>query len=149
VPEIKISGNSNEITDGSTFTSFTTHTNFGSVNVSAGTMARTYTVANLGAGTLTISGVTITGANSGDFSVTSSPAGSVASSGTTTFTVTFNPSAAGSRNATITVSNNDSNEGSYDFSINGYGFTPADIQVTGITNPTAANTTYIHQGVSE
>lgn len=147
VPEIKISGNSNEITDGSTFTSFTTHTNFGSVNVSAGTMARTYTVANLGAGTLTISGVTVTGANSGDFSVTSAPAGSVASSGTTAFTVTFNPSAAGSRNATVTVSNNDSNEGSYDFSVNGYGYTPADIQVTGITNPTAANTTYIHQGV--
>ncbi|MDD4205589.1 MAG: choice-of-anchor D domain-containing protein [Candidatus Delongbacteria bacterium] len=147
VPEIKISGNSYEITDGSTFTSFTTHTNFGSVNVSAGTMARTYTVANLGAGTLTISGVTITGANSGDFSVTSAPAGSVASSGSTTFVITFNPSSTGSRNATVTVSNNDSNEGSYDFSINGYGFTPGDLQVTGITNPTAANTVYVHQGV--
>jgi hypothetical protein len=147
VPEIKISGNNNEITDGSTFTSFTTHTAYGSVNVTSGTMARTYTVTNLGAGTLTISGVTITGANSGDFSVTSSPAGSVASSGNTTFTVTFNPSSTGSRNATVTVSNNDSNEGSYDFSINGYGFIPGNLQVTGITNPTAANTTYIHQGV--
>ncbi len=147
VPEIKISGNSNEITDGSTFTSFTTHTNFGSVNVSAGTMARTYTVANLGAGTLTISGVTITGANSADFTLTTAPASSVASSGSTTFVITFNPSAAGSRNATITVSNNDSDEGTYDFSINGYGYSPADIQVAGITNPSAANTTYIHQGV--
>ncbi|HAQ61787.1 TPA: hypothetical protein DCR49_07315, partial [Candidatus Delongbacteria bacterium] len=147
VPEIKISGNSNEITDGSTFTSFTTHTAFGSVNVTSGTMARTYTIANLGAGTLTISGVSVTGANSGDFTLTTAPASSVASSGSTTFVITFNPSATGSRNATITVSNNDSDEGTYDFSINGYGYSPADIQVAGITNPSAANTTYIHQGV--
>lgn len=147
VPEIKITGNNNEITDGNTFTSFTTHTNFGSVNVSSATLARTYTILNSGAGTLTISGVTITGANSADFTLTSSPASSVASSGSTTFVITFNPSAAGSRNATITVSNNDNDEGSYDFSINGYGYTPADVQVTGITNPSAANTTYIHQGV--
>lgn len=147
VPEIKITGNNVEITDGNTYTSFSTHTNFGSVNVSSGTLARTYTILNSGAGTLTISGVSVTGVNSGDFTLTTAPASSVASSGSTTFVITFNPSATGSRNATITVSNNDSNEGSYDFSINGYGYTPADIQVSGITNPTAANTTYIHKGV--
>ncbi len=147
VPEIDIKGNGSTITDGSTFPSFSNYTKFVSTDVSTGANARTYTIYNIGTGALTISGVSITGANAADFSVTAAPASSVASSSSTTFTVTFNPATVGTKTATITVTNNDSSEGSFDFSIDGYGYNPETLVVTGITTPSPANTTYIHQGV--
>ena len=147
VPEIDIKGNSTSITDGNTFPSFSNFTKFVSADVSSGTNTRTYTIYNIGTGALTISGVSITGANAADFSVTAAPAASVAASSSTTFTVTFNPSTMGTKTATITVTNNDSSEASFDFSIEGYGYNAENLVVTGITTPSAANTTYIHQGV--
>ena len=147
VPEIDIKGNSTSITDGNTFPSFSNFTKFVSADVSSGTTTRTYTIYNIGTGALDISGVSITGTNAADFSVTAAPAASVAASSSTTFTVTFNPSTVGTKTATITITNNDISEGSFDFSIDGYGYVPETLVVTGITTPAPANTTYIHQGV--
>ena len=146
-PEIDITGNGVTITDGSTSPNFGNFTKFVSTNISTGSPTRTYIINNIGTSALTISGVSITGSNAADFSVTASPAASVAASSSTNLTVTFNPSTTGTKTATITVTNNDSNEGSYDFSIEGYGFAPEDLTVTGITTPAAANTTYVHQGI--
>ena len=147
VPEINVKGNNKTITDGTTALSFSDHTQFGSADVSSGTATRTYTIENTGPVTLTITGVTIGGTHSSNFSVTTSPAASVASSGTTTFMITFNPSTVGNRTATVSIANNDSNENPYTFNIQGYGFTPKDLLVSGITNPAAANGNYIHQGL--
>lgn len=147
VPEIDIKGNGSSITDGSTSPSFSNYTKFVSADISTGSNTRTYTIYNIGTAALTISDVSITGANAADFSITSFPASTVAASSSTTFTVTFNPTSVGTKTATISVTNNDSSEGNYDFSIEGYGFTPENLVVTGITTPSAANTTYIHQGV--
>jgi len=143
-PEIAIYGNSVEITDGNTATSFGNYTNFGSVNVSSGTVTRTFTIKNAGLSALSITGATIT---TGDFTITQPLTNSIGASGETTFTVTFNPSATGNRTATVTVTNNDADEGTYDFSISGYGYNPTDLVVSGITTPTAANGVYTHQGV--
>ena len=119
--EINVQGNSTTIVDGDLTPSTVDHTDFGSQNVSSGTIVRTFTIQNQGTATLNITGVNITGVAAADYSVTSSPSTSVLSLGSTTFQVTFDPSATGARDATITISNDDCDEGSYDFAITGQG----------------------------
>jgi len=123
-PEINVQGNGNTITSGDSTPSTNDHTDFDSVNVSSGTMVRTFTIQNTGNAALTLSGsprVALSGANASDFTVTTQPASSVAANGSTTFQITFDPSAAGVRTATVTIANNDSDEGSYTFAIQGAG----------------------------
>jgi hypothetical protein len=64
---------------------------------------------NSGAAALTITGVTITGANAGDFAETNtcpvSPA-TLAAAGNCTIAVTFTPSASGARSASISIADN-------------------------------------------
>jgi hypothetical protein len=150
-PEIDIQGNSITLADGSTAVTLINHTHFGSVNLSGGSITRTFTIRNLGAAAVTLSGaspyVTVSGAQAANFVVSAAPAASIPSAGSTTFQVTFTPTAAGNHNATVSISSNDSDESPYTFAILGRGFTPRDLVVTGITAPAAANGNYVHQGV--
>jgi hypothetical protein len=123
-PEINLQGNAVSIVDGDTTPSTTDFTDFG--NVVLGTnFTRTFTIQNTGNAVLTISGaspyVVVSGANAGDFSVTTAPANSVANASSTTFIVQFSPTAVGLRTATLTINNNDGDEGIYDFAIQGTG----------------------------
>jgi hypothetical protein len=68
--------------------------------------AKLVTVTNTGTGTLTVSSVAITGANSSDFSQTNTCATSVAPGNTCTISVTFTPTNIGTRLATLNVSDN-------------------------------------------
>jgi hypothetical protein len=147
MPEITVLGNGNDIGDGNNWPTYSRYTKFGSLEVSSGSVIRSFTIKNDGLAALTISNVAISGANASDFTITSTAATSVAASGQTTFSVKFDPSALGSRTATITITNNDADEGTYDFSIQGYGYTPGDLVVSNITTPVAANGVYIHKGV--
>ncbi len=141
LPEIAVTGNSNNIADGSITASTTDHTDFGSVAVLNGTLVRTYTIANSGDAALTVSTPTIAGPNAGDFTVTSNPAPSVGAGGSTTFDVTFDPSALGTRDATITIANNDSDENPFDFSIQGTGANTPPVAVASSTDtPTVVGT---------
>jgi len=82
----------------------------GSVNfgkVKTGTSSSTsITVTNVGATTLTVSGVAVTGADKGDYVATSSNCSSVAPKGTCSISLTFTPGAKGSRPATLVVTDN-------------------------------------------
>ncbi len=131
-PEIVLTGNGLGINDGDTTPATTDGTNFGSMTVVAGSVIHSFTIHNAGSGTmpLTISGVTITGTNAADFTLTQSPTSPVAVNGQTTFQITFNPSGTGTRTATVNIANNDSNESPYDFAISGFGTQP-EINVTG------------------
>lgn len=130
--EINVRGNATTIASGNTAISVTDHTDFGKL---CADKERTYTIQNLaGRGPLLISGVTITGANAGDFTVsgiTTSPALSIAVNGSTTFKVTFNPSADGLRNAVVNIANNDSNENPYTFAIQGNGDEEINVKADG------------------
>ncbi len=117
-PDMEVSWNSVMINDGSTTPSSSNGTDFGSVNVSSGSVSKTYTIQNTGNLTLTLSGATISG--SGDFTVTSQPGSSVTPGATTTFTVRFDPSASGTRSATVSIPNN-SAKNPYNFAIRGTG----------------------------
>ena len=131
LPEIDVTGNSVSIANGDTSPSTADDTDFGSVDITSGSEAHTFTISNSGSGDLNLTGspyVTLSGDHASDFSVTAQPSTPVSGSGgTTTFEITFDPSASGTRNATVTIDNDDSDESSYSFSISGDGDTYTDI----------------------
>lgn len=124
-PEINIQGNGNSIASGDVTPSLTDHTDFGSTAVTGGTVIRTFTIQNTGSAGLNLTGaspyVAISGTHAADFSVTAIPANSIATAGSTTFQVTFDPSALGLRTASISIANDDADENPYTFSIQGTG----------------------------
>nr|WP_321237364.1 choice-of-anchor D domain-containing protein [uncultured Psychroserpens sp.] len=124
-PEINIQGNATTIVDGDTTPDVTDDTDFGSINTVSGTNINTFTIQNIGTASLSVGTLTISGTNASDFTVTTSPAASVASSGNTTFDITFDPSGVGLRTASVSIVNGDGDENPYNF----------DIQGTGIAGP--------------
>ncbi|OUR91297.1 hypothetical protein A9Q87_10955 [Flavobacteriales bacterium 34_180_T64] len=122
-PEINIQGNAINIVNGAAAPNASDDTDFGNVDVTAGTQVNTFTIQNTDAGTLTIGAITFSGTHAADFSVTSSPAASIVGIGSTTFDITFNPSALYLRTATVSIVNDDSDENPYTFDIQGTGTT--------------------------
>ncbi|RZJ34140.1 MAG: choice-of-anchor D domain-containing protein [Flavobacterium sp.] len=120
-PEINIQGLATTIVNGDNTPSVADDTDFGITPVFGGTVTKTYTIQNTGTAALTIGAISFSGADAADFTVTALPSSPVAASGSTTFTVTFDPSAAGARNAMISIVNSDSDENPYTFSITGTG----------------------------
>jgi photosystem II stability/assembly factor-like uncharacterized protein len=126
VPEIGVKGNNALIADGDTTPDGADHTHFGGVDAASGTVVRTFTIENTGAGTLSLTGsplVAISGAQAADFTLTALPAASVAAGGSTSFQITFNPAATGARTATLSIANNDADENPYNFTLEGTGYT--------------------------
>lgn len=85
-----------------------------------------FTIENQGSAILNLTDplpyVTISGANSADFSISAIPSPVVsAGGGTTEFRVTFIPLAEGDRTATISISSDDPDENPYSFAIKGFG----------------------------
>ena len=133
-PDIDVRGNGVSIPDGDTTPSTTDFTDFGSLDVAASAVTRTFTIANTGSAALSLIGsprVQITGANASDFSVVAQPAASIAGGGSLTFQLSFNASAAGLRTAKISIPSNDGNETPYDFIVRGTGTGPPEIDVKG------------------
>lgn len=126
-PEINVTGNSVDIADGDASPRSADHTNFGSTDVSGGTISRTFTIENTGDETLTLgaNAVSLSGANASNFTVTSQPGSTVAPSGSTTVTIAFDPSASGTRTATVSIANDDADESPYTFAISGEGASSA------------------------
>jgi Concanavalin A-like lectin/glucanases superfamily/HYR domain/Secretion system C-terminal sorting domain len=119
--EINIQGNSVTIADGDNTPSVSDDTDFGSTTAGS-SLAKTYTIQNLGALPLAVSTITVSGAHAAEFVVSgiSLPA-TISAGGSTTFLVTFTPAAIGSRTATINIANDDFNEAAYDFAVKGEG----------------------------
>ena len=129
--EVAVSGNGNNIADGSSSPSLANHTDFGSVGTVGSSLSRTYTITNSGNRAMTIGNVTTSGTHAANFVVTVQPASTLNPSNSTTFTVQFTPSATGLRTAEISFSNNDDNfadgltENPFNFAIQGFGVAPA------------------------
>ncbi len=97
---------------------------FGSMNVGADS-SLTFVVKNTGTAPLDISSVSVTGGNTGDFSVNSGGMiPSVPAGQSTSFSVTFSPVATGSRSTTLQISNNDGDEAIFDIALTGTGTAP-------------------------
>ena len=92
---------------GTNLTSGTASIAFGNALIGT-SVARNFTVKNSGPAPLTLGAITFTGANAGDFTVTTPPVSPVAATnGITTFTVTYRASATGAASATLSLPNND------------------------------------------
>ena len=96
---------------------------FGNQVVNTTSTAESITVTNPGTATLTISAVSITGTNAGDFSQTNNCSTVAAGSGSCTIQVTFTPSAIGSRSASVSVTDNASGS-PHTVSLSGTGTAP-------------------------
>jgi len=86
-----------------------TSVNFGSQLVASGSAAVPVNVTNTGLGTLVISKISFTGANSGDFAETDNCTGtgvSILSNATCTIQATFKPTSSGARSAALTLTDN-------------------------------------------
>jgi hypothetical protein len=86
-----------------------TSLSFGNQAVGTSGTAQTVTLTNNGTSATTISGITVTGTNAGDFSQTTtcpiSPA-TLAANATCTISVTFTPGASGARSAQLSITDN-------------------------------------------
>ena len=145
-PEINLKGNTVSILNNDNTPSTTDDTDFGATAVTGGTIAKTFTIENLGSANLSLTGtspyVAISGADAADFSVTANPTTPISAAGTTTFTVTFDPSALGARNAILTIANDDADENPYVFSITGTGVNSSNSDI--ITDGTYTYTSNIN-----
>lgn len=123
--EIEVTGNGQEILHGDTSPSFNDFTDFGSVDITSGTRSKTFTIMNVGGGTLTLNGATsvsLSGTHAADFTVTTQPAATTLDAQeSTTFTIEFDPSATDGRTATVSIDSDDADEDPYTFDILGTG----------------------------
>jgi hypothetical protein len=148
-PEINVlAATSYLIADGASSPWIYEGTHFGSLDIASGSRARTFTINNIGSATLNITSATLSGTDVADFTITTAPATTVAAAGSTTLTISFDPSTVGRKNALLTIVNNDDDETTYTIALAGDGYTPRNLTVAGITEPSAANGTYIYQGLS-
>jgi hypothetical protein len=120
-PEINIQGNAKSIVDGDTTPSITDWTDFGSMETSTGVIIKKFTIQNTGSAVLSIGAITISGTNASDFTIAASPNASIATGGSSIFSISFDPTTLGLKTAIISIVNNDSDENPYDFSIQGTG----------------------------
>ncbi len=111
----------------------TTGIAFGNQNLGSTSSAQTLLVNNTGTGPLTISGVSISGTNSGDFNLTpvTTPI-TVQAGGSKSFTITFTPGAKGARSATFTITDN-TTAGTHSVGLTGTG---VGVPIASITPPT-------------
>ncbi|PYQ95932.1 MAG: hypothetical protein DMF97_16155, partial [Acidobacteria bacterium] len=79
---------------------------FGSQPVGTASSPRPITLTNSGTASLTVSSVTVTGANAADFAQTNNCVGTLAAGASCAINVTFTPSVAAARSATIAISDN-------------------------------------------
>ena len=100
---IYVYGNGNDVIKGTTTTSVTNLTHFGSVAVTTGIKQNTFVVSNLSGVPTYFSNVTISGADAAMFTVVSQPTNNSLTSGnSTSFTLNFTPTSSGTKNATVT-----------------------------------------------
>lgn len=97
---------------------------FASTAVGSSSASQTFTIQSTGTGNLAALALSVTGANAGDFSVSTLASTSLAPTSSTTFTVTFSPTAAGNRNAVINIASNDSARNPFRINVSGTGLVP-------------------------
>lgn len=125
--EINIKGNAISIPSGFNAPYGLNNTLFAATDLGSSSIAKTYTIQNIGLANLTLTGtprVEITGLNPGDFDVNMQPStATIGSYATTDFQITFTPLADGERRATVSIANSDTTGGEnpYTFEILGNG----------------------------
>lgn len=127
---IDVQGNGLPIANGDTTPSVDDGTDFGTIPLDGSTVTRPFDILSAGNLPLSITDVSVGGAASSDFSITSNPVGSeLPPSGTAVLEIQFLPTAPGPRTATVTITTNAFSQPSFTFDITGNG-EAADVQVS-------------------
>ncbi|MFC1499228.1 choice-of-anchor D domain-containing protein [Verrucomicrobiota bacterium] len=138
VPEMGVSGNGVAIANGDSTPSTADDTDFG-----AGVVSHVFTINNNGLDVLNLTGsprVQLSG--DADFTVTSQPGSStIASGGSTTFTVQFGPTSSGTRTAAVSIANSDVSKNPYNFTVQGMGMDAPVVTSSTATNINGASAT--------
>ncbi|MEQ8713440.1 MAG: tandem-95 repeat protein [Cyclobacteriaceae bacterium] len=126
-PEIDVTGSGVAIANGDASPATADGTDFGTIN-SSGTVTRTFTITNVGTGTINLGGATsVTLSGAPEFSVVTQPAGTTINSGNSlTFDIEFDPTSDNTYMATVSIANDDSDENPYEFDIIG---TAGDVEI--------------------
>lgn len=121
-PEINLQGNSANIASGSNAPNVSNDTDFGSI-IYNNTVTKSFLIQNTGTGTLTVSGIAMSGANASEFTLVNAPAFpfNLSGSASQSFTVQFLPTSVGTSSATISIANTDSDESNYTYVVSGKG----------------------------
>jgi FKBP-type peptidyl-prolyl cis-trans isomerase len=147
---MSVTANGSTIANGDTTPSLLDFTDFGyqstTPNASIGTITRLFQINGNGGLPLVLTGnpnlISITGANAGDFTVTTAPSSTIEAGTSSSFVITFVPQGAGVRTATVTIPSNDPDNPAYTFSIKGTGLT-----TTNATNGLMIATTQTGSGI--
>ena len=95
--------------------------NFGSVNVGSSSAAQTIVLTNSGPDDITLSGVSLAGANAAEFSLNFSALYSIPAGGSANVSVTFNPTSFGAKTATLQISHDGTNPSPLEIALTGQG----------------------------
>lgn len=129
---IAVSGNGNNVPVGISTTTLN-NTDFGS------NFSRSFIIDNTAStGTLYVNSVSLNGANSSDFTITTQPSSSV-TAGTTSFTISFIPTALGTRSAIVSIVSSDCTYPTYSFVISANAIQGAALNFDGTNDRVTAN----------
>gem|GEM_PF-513094 len=116
-PEINVTGNSNNITSGTTTTAAANNTNFGGTLPNT-PVSKNFVIQNTGTAALKISSISLSGIDAPSFSINGITLPViVAPNASVNFNVVFSSNAPGVKEATVTINNSDCNETAYQFAI--------------------------------
>jgi hypothetical protein len=132
-PEMDVQGNGQSIADGHTTPEVINDTEFGDLDIAAAPITHTFTIANTGSADLELTGVApnYVTVNHATFTITDQPTTPIASAGTTTFDVSFDPTVLGAVTAIVSIANNDANENPYTFTVRGTGTAAPEMDIQG------------------
>jgi hypothetical protein len=133
---MSILANNNIITNGDAIPTTSNNTDFGSADIHAQTVMKTYRIENTGNYNLRLTNnpiVMITGDT--DFTIVNQPANIIAGGANTTFTIKFDPNTIGEKTATVCIANNDMDNNPYTFVIKGNGTKDIDAPTITKLNP--------------
>lgn len=133
-PEIVVSRNGVDISNGDKIPDLGDGTDFGDANIADNGISTAFKVFNRGNGALTlgVNAVTLSGTNAAAFTATPITEPLVIPAGeSTSITITFVPVIAGEQRATVSIASNDVDEGSFSFAIRGVGIGAPEVSVFG------------------
>ncbi|MFQ3608605.1 MAG: choice-of-anchor J domain-containing protein, partial [Chloroherpetonaceae bacterium] len=114
-----------------TFAATPASANFGAVNVGGSSAPQSFSLGNAGQGSLTITGISLTGADASQFTLTNTntlPA-NLGATQNITVSVTFNPTSVGAKSASLQVTYTGATGSPVSIPLTGSGFIPAQVAI--------------------
>ena len=148
--EIQVTGNGQDVANGDNSPESADGTDFGTAIFDNGSsVVGSFTIENSGTVALALGPATILGDASGDFAVSSQPAGTVAVGGQTVVSIRFDPSSAATRDATVSFATSDTDENPFTFALRGRGVVSPSVFITNLAASSVSGVATISVATTE